>query len=63
MNIVVKLREGKHASQCLITDVEPSELGYVDPLKSAVFSLLLFPKICGVANISGLVVYDLLNKK
>jgi hypothetical protein len=39
MNLEVKLTPGKHQDECLITDVEPSLLGYVDSMKSADFEL------------------------
>ena len=39
MNLEVKLREGKHSDECLITDVQPSSLGYIEPMKSEDFFL------------------------
>ncbi len=35
----IGLKEGTHSSECLITDVEPSNLGQVDPMKSVDFAL------------------------
>ena len=63
MNLEVKLRDGKHIDECLITGVEPSQLGYIDSMQQGVFSLRLFPKMCGVCRISGLAVGDVLGKK
>ncbi len=63
MNIELRIREGRHADQCLITDVLPSDIGIVEPMTSAEFSLVLFPKVCGVAKLSGLVIYDKFSKR
>lgn len=63
MNLKIELKEGTDSKECLITDVEPSVLGQIDPMKFCDFSLQLFPKICGVAKLSGLFISDSLTRK
>lgn len=39
MMLSIALKEGTHSNECLITDVEPSNLGQVDSMRSVDFSL------------------------
>ena len=59
MTLQVDFREGQFSHECLITDCEPTYLGALDPSKWTDITLHLFPKKCGVVNVSGLVISDL----
>ncbi len=57
------MTEGSYAFECLITNVEPQESKLIEPEGFCNISLELFPRICGVTRISGLVILDTLADK
>lgn len=56
MNLTLLLQESSYSKECLITDCEPTYLGLLDPQKFIDVSLHLFPKVCGVISVSGLII-------
>lgn len=53
----MRLREGKYSAECLITEIHPS-FALLEPSKSVMVSLELFPKVCGVVKVSGLEFFE-----
>jgi hypothetical protein len=52
------LKESAFSAHCIITSVEPANLGQIQPGAFQEFNLQLFPKICGIAKIMGIKVWD-----
>jgi hypothetical protein len=63
MNLQIELTEGHFADECLITNVEPNESKLIEPEGFCNISLELFPRVCGVTRVSGLVILDTLADK
>lgn len=58
ITLQVQLGEGLYSHECLITECEPAYLGNIDPNKWTEFTLHLFPKKCGIVNLSGIVIIN-----
>ena len=56
-------RDDQAQQDCLITQIEPSMTGQLQPGKFFEISLHLFPKLCGVAKINGLKFFENLNRQ
>lgn len=63
MNLQIELRDGAYKQECLVTACEPALIGLLEPYKFIDVTLHLFPKDCGVVNVSGLVIQDHAKKK
>jgi hypothetical protein len=47
----------------LITDVDPKSTDKIEPMKFIELAVQVFPKVCGVAKLSGLVIIDAISNK
>lgn len=62
MNISVQAIENQQGD-CVITEIEPSGVFQLPQKSFADIMIQLFPKSCGVVHVSGLQIYDSINKK